>query len=65
MDTGEVRNCETFKEGKRNGMCIEVDSNGDVYQCTYVNDKKNGHGFVEFKDGRTYLGGFEDDKYHD
>ncbi|GAX17667.1 amyotrophic lateral sclerosis 2 protein [Fistulifera solaris] len=55
-------------KGEKHGEGVMTWSNGDVFKGTFVNDKRCGHGTIEFsganQDGGEYVGEWRDDKMH-
>lgn len=55
-------------KGEKHGAGVMKWSNGDVFKGTFVNDKRRGHGTIEFnsvnQDGGEYVGEWLDDKMH-
>ncbi|GAX16396.1 hypothetical protein FisN_10Hh371 [Fistulifera solaris] len=55
-------------KGEKHGEGVMAWSNGDVFKGAFVNDKRCGHGTIEFngvnQDGGEYVGEWRDDKMH-
>ncbi len=55
-------------KGEKHGEGVMTWSNGDIFQGCFENDKRCGHGTIEFngvnQDGGEYVGEWRDDKMH-
>jgi len=63
MTTTSIR-FGTFVEGKGCGKITKLWADGEKFEGTYNNDRRNGIGRYQFADGTAYQGDFKDGPYH-